>query len=97
MQELATAQRSVGSGSCYGDSGGPIFYSDNNMITAVVSWGITPCIGNSYRFRIDTAVAFDFVRLFLQSGPPQSSDDPAHDGVRADGRPPSSEISEFEH
>jgi hypothetical protein len=55
----------LGGGSCFGDSGGPIFYGDTNMITAVVSWGITPCIGNSYEFRIDTAVALDFIRQYL--------------------------------
>lgn len=63
-----TSNPGIGGGSCYGDSGGPIFYSNSNMITAVVSWGITPCIGNSYEFRIDTAVALDFVRPYLQSG-----------------------------
>jgi secreted trypsin-like serine protease len=58
----------LGGGSCYGDSGGPIFYGNTNMITAVVSWGITPCIGNSYEFRIDTAVALDFIRRCLSGG-----------------------------
>ena len=52
-------------GSCYGDSGGPVFYGNTNMITAVVSWGITPCIGVDYNFRLDTPVAQDFVRGFL--------------------------------
>lgn len=37
------------------------------MITAVVSW-VTPCIGNSYEFRIDTGVALDFIRPFLFDG-----------------------------
>lgn len=53
-------------GSCYGDSGGPVFYSNTNMVVAVVSWGITPCIGVDYQFRTDTAVAQDFVRKFLK-------------------------------
>ena len=48
-------------GTCFGDSGGPIFYQDTNIITAVVSFGITPCIGVDYQFRIDTEIAQDFI------------------------------------
>ncbi len=55
----------VSGGSCYGDSGGPVFYQSTNMITAIVSWGITPCIGVDYNFRIDTPVAQDFLATFL--------------------------------
>jgi hypothetical protein len=51
----------VEGGTCFGDSGGPIFYHDTNIITAVVSWGITPCIGVDYQFRVDTATALDFI------------------------------------
>ena len=53
-------------GSCYGDSGGPVFYGATNMVVAVVSWGITPCIGVDYQFRADTRLALDFVRPYLQ-------------------------------
>jgi len=48
-------------GTCFGDSGGPIFYQDTNIIGAVVSFGYTPCIGLEYHFRIDTATALDFI------------------------------------
>ena len=48
-------------GTCFGDSGGPIFYQNTNIVTAVVSWGITPCIGVDYQFRVDTAIAQDFI------------------------------------
>ena len=54
-------------GTCFGDSGGPVFHGDSNVVGAVVSWGITPCIGVDYQFRIDTAVAQDFVRPFLEA------------------------------
>ncbi len=53
-------------GSCYGDSGGPVFYGTSNVVTAVVSWGITPCIGVDYQFRLDTPVSQDFVKGFLR-------------------------------
>jgi hypothetical protein len=52
---------STSGGSCYGDSGGPVFYKNTNMIVSVVSWGITPCIGVDYNFRTDTPVALEFL------------------------------------
>lgn len=48
-------------GSCYGDSGGPVFYGSGPTVVAVVSWGITPCIGVDYQFRVDTPLALDFI------------------------------------
>jgi hypothetical protein len=56
----------TGGGSCFGDSGGPVFYGSTNMVVAVVSWGITPCIGVDYNFRVDTAVAQDFLRKYIK-------------------------------
>ena len=56
----------TGGGSCYGDSGGPVFYGNTNMVVSVVSWGKTPCIGVDYQFRVDTPVALDFVRQYLR-------------------------------
>lgn len=48
-------------GSCYGDSGGPVFYQETNQIAAIVSFGITPCIGPDFQFRMDTEAAQEFV------------------------------------
>jgi hypothetical protein len=43
-------------GTCFGDSGGPIFYGASNTIVALTSFGITPyCTGVDYAFRIDQA------------------------------------------
>jgi hypothetical protein len=52
-------------GTCFGDSGGPVFHGDSNVVGAVVSWGITPCIGVDYQFRMDTPTAQDFVKGHL--------------------------------
>jgi hypothetical protein len=54
----------LGGGACFGDSGGPIFSGD--MVTAVVSFGRTPCIGVDYNFRMDTPIALDFVGPYLK-------------------------------
>jgi len=56
----------IGGGTCYGDSGGPIFYSNTNIIVAVVSWGQTPCIGVDYNFRTDIKTSQDFIDSYLQ-------------------------------
>lgn len=48
-------------GTCFGDSGGPQFYQDTNIIGSITSFGITPCIGNDFSFRVDTEVAQDFI------------------------------------
>lgn len=54
-------------GSCFGDSGGPVFYGDSNTVVAVVSFGITPCIGVDYQYRTDVPDALDFVLPYLNS------------------------------
>jgi hypothetical protein len=56
----------TGGGSCFGDSGGPVLYGGTNMVVAVVSWGITPCIGVDYNFRTDTALALDFIGKYVK-------------------------------
>jgi secreted trypsin-like serine protease len=56
----------TGGGTCFGDSGGPIFYSNTNIVVSVVSWGLTPCIGVDYNFRTDIQTTQDFVKVFLK-------------------------------
>ena len=56
----------AGGGTCYGDSGGPIFYSNTNIVVSVVSWGQTPCIGVDYNFRTDIKTSQDFIESYLK-------------------------------
>jgi hypothetical protein len=65
MTAKFTNNPGTGGGSCFGDSGGPIFYGKTNMVVALVSWGITPCIGVDYQFRVDTPLALDFLRKYV--------------------------------
>jgi hypothetical protein len=53
-------------GNCFGDSGGPVFWGTSNVISAVLSFTVTPCVGTSYSFRLDTATAQDFIRPYLE-------------------------------
>jgi hypothetical protein len=55
-----------GGGTCFGDSGGPIFYGTTNVIGAITSFGFTPCIGVDFNFRIDTDIAQDFILEHLE-------------------------------
>ncbi|MFI7494521.1 trypsin-like serine protease [Kocuria sp. M4R2S49] len=62
-----------GSGTCYGDSGGPAFWIDpvtgeeTTIVVAVTSFGITggQCVGTGYSFRTDTTWAQEFVDEYL--------------------------------
>jgi hypothetical protein len=54
----------TGGGICFGDSGGPTFYKDTNMIIGVSSflWAKNSyCIGNGFSFRTDVPAAQDFL------------------------------------
>jgi hypothetical protein len=55
----------TGGGTCFGDSGGPVFYSNTNIVVSVVSWGQTPCIGVDYNFRTDIKTSQDFIDAYL--------------------------------
>ena len=50
------------SGSCIGDSGGPILHGDSNVVVAVQSFGdVDTCTGATYGYRTDTASARAFL------------------------------------
>ncbi len=54
----------VGGGTCYGDSGGPTFYKDSNVVVAVTSFGWAKngnCVGNDFNYRTDTEDAMSFI------------------------------------
>ena len=55
----------TGGGTCFGDSGGPIFYANTNVVVSVVSWGQTPCIGVDFNFRTDTPTAQNFLDAYF--------------------------------
>lgn len=55
-------------GSCFGDSGGPLFVNNTNEVVAVVSFGDNPiCHGSDYAWRVDTVNAKQFISGFLAS------------------------------
>jgi V8-like Glu-specific endopeptidase len=54
-------------GTCFGDSGGPIFYSNTTQIAAVTSFGINEnCAGTGGGYRLDTVDDQRFINQFLK-------------------------------
>jgi hypothetical protein len=54
-------------GTCFGDSGGPNFLGDSNIVTGVTSFGKNGnCAGTGGVFRMDRQDVIDFVTPFLE-------------------------------
>jgi hypothetical protein len=52
----------TGGGTCFGDSGGPIFTPGTSQIVAVTSFGLNQnCAGAGFGYRVDTAGAQNFI------------------------------------
>jgi len=53
-------------GTCFGDSGGPNFLGDTNIVAGVTSFGLNGnCAGTGGVFRMDRQNVLDFVNSFL--------------------------------
>jgi secreted trypsin-like serine protease len=50
-------------GTCYGDSGGPAFYSYNGteILVGITSWGDVPCVATGINYRVDIRDTLDFI------------------------------------
>jgi Trypsin len=61
--QLSTSPGGDGGGSCFGDSGGPIFVGDTNVVSAVVSFGMSKnvCGGTEYDYRTDQKAVIDWI------------------------------------
>ena len=58
-------------GTCYGDSGGPNFIRDTNIIAGVTSFGMNvSCAGTGGVYRIDRADDLTWINLFLEGDLP---------------------------
>lgn len=58
----------IGGGTCYGDSGGPTFFQETNIIVSVTSFGWAKngnCVGNDFNYRTDIPPAQEFLAWVL--------------------------------
>jgi len=54
-------------GTCFGDSGGPNFLGDSNVIAGVTSFGLNfPCGGTGGVYRVDRADDLDWIETFFE-------------------------------
>jgi len=57
-------------GTCFGDSGGPVFYGTTTTIVGITSFGLNNnCKGGDYAFRTDIAETQDFLATFGITAP----------------------------
>ena len=53
-------------GTCFGDSGGPNFHREDNVVAGVTSYGLNGnCAGTGGVFRMDRQDVLDFVNQYL--------------------------------
>jgi V8-like Glu-specific endopeptidase len=65
-QSLLLSNNASTGGTCFGDSGGPNFLGDSNVVAGVTSFGINPtCGGTGGVFRVDRPDVLAFVGSFL--------------------------------
>jgi hypothetical protein len=65
-QSLLLSNNANTGGTCFGDSGGPNFLGDSNVVAGVTSFGINGnCAGTGGVFRMDRQNVLDFVNSFL--------------------------------
>jgi hypothetical protein len=55
-------------GTCFGDSGGPVFYDNTNIVVAVNSFVLNSnCKGAGFGYRVDTQSSLNFIRQYLKN------------------------------
>ena len=62
---LAMTPTNGNGGTCYGDSGGPHFIGDTDVIISITVSGDAPCKALDKTYRVDTAEAQEFLSRFV--------------------------------
>jgi secreted trypsin-like serine protease len=62
---MSQNQATGDSGTCYGDSGGPAFWTDPETgietLVGVTSWGDAPCVSSAFNYRVDIPDTLEFI------------------------------------
>ena len=57
-------------GTCYGDSGGPAFWTEpdgTEILVGITSWGDMPCVASAFNYRVDIPETLDFIDDVIDS------------------------------
>lgn len=64
---MLLSNNAASGGTCYGDSGGPNFLGNTNVVAGITSYGLNrPCGGTGGVFRTDRQDVLDFVNAYLE-------------------------------
>lgn len=69
---MSQNQATGNGGTCYGDSGGPAFWTEpdgTEVLVGVTSWGDVPCVNSAFQYRVDTAESLAFINNVIASLP----------------------------
>jgi hypothetical protein len=61
---LSQNQATGDGGTCYGDSGGPAFWTDEDgseVLVGITSWGDAPCVSSGFNYRVDIPETLGFI------------------------------------
>jgi hypothetical protein len=61
---MSQNQAAGDSGTCYGDSGGPAFWTEpdgTEILVGITSWGDASCVSSAFNYRVDIAETLDFI------------------------------------
>lgn len=57
-------------GTCYGDSGGPAFWTESDgteILVGITSWGDVPCVASAFNYRVDIPETLGFINEVISS------------------------------
>jgi hypothetical protein len=57
-------------GTCYGDSGGPAFWTEpdgTEILVGITSWGDIPCVASAFNYRVDIPETLSFIEDVIAS------------------------------
>jgi secreted trypsin-like serine protease len=61
---MSQNQATGDSGTCYGDSGGPAFWTEadgSEILVGITSWGDASCVSSAFNYRVDIPETLDFI------------------------------------
>ena len=72
--QLHLSQRAVfeEGGTCFGDSGGPVFWKEEDgteILVGITSWGDAQCVATGFYYRVDIPETLDFIEDVIDNLP----------------------------